>query len=72
MPKKKTSKVKESINSYKDDIARAYAIGYGRGWDDAYTIPKRFGAKTSASIGYGKGVKNRRKTDNYVNQYNRR
>lgn len=57
---------------YKDDIRTAYDIGYSRGWDDAYDIPKRFGSKTAAAYGYKKGIKSRHKTDKYTKQYNRR
>jgi hypothetical protein len=66
----------ETINkaprkSYKEDMTTAYRIGYSRGWDDAYDIPKRFGAKTAAAYGYKKGAKNRVKSDKYIKQYNR-
>lgn len=57
---------------YKDDIRTAYDIGYSKGWDDAYDIPKRFGSKTAAAYGYKKGIKQRHKTDKYTKQYNRR
>ena len=59
-------------NKYKTDIRTAYDIGYARGWDDAYDIPKRFGSKTAAAYGYKKGIKSRHKTDKYTKQYNRK
>ena len=69
--KKQTDKVKQSCKRYKDDIRTAYDIGYARGWDDSYDIPKRYGAKTVAAYGYKKGVRNRKRSDKYTNQYNR-
>lgn len=62
----------ESGRKYKSDVRAAYDIGYARGWDDAYDVPKRFGAKTAAAYGYRKGIKYRRKTDKYTKQYARK
>lgn len=69
--KKQTDKVKSSAKRYGSDIRTAYDTGYARGWDDAYDIPKRFGAKTAAAYGYKKGIRNRRRSDKYTKQYNR-
>lgn len=65
-------KTKEYGRKYKSDVREAYDIGYARGWDDAYDVPKRFGAKTAAAYGYRKGIKCRRKTDKYTKQYARK
>ena len=59
-------------NKYKTDIRTAYNIGYSKGWDDAYDIPKRLGAKIAAAYGYQKGVKCRYKTDKYTKQYQKK
>ena len=67
--KKQTDKVKQYGKNYKADLQKAYAIGYGKGWDDSYDIPKRLGATTAAAYGYKKGVKHRRRSDKYTNQY---
>ena len=67
--KKQTDKVKQYGKNYKSDLQKAYEIGYGKGWDDSYDIPKRVGAKTAAAYGYKKGITNRRKSDKYVKQY---
>ena len=64
--------VKPRRPKYKDDMRKAYDIGYARGWDDAYDIPKRMGARKVAAMGYHKGVRNRKKSDKYVSQYKRR
>ncbi len=69
--KKKTEQVKTYGRNYKSDIRKAYDTGYARGWDDAYDIPKRFGAKIAAAYGYKKGIRNRRRSDKYTNQYSR-
>ena len=37
---KNTTKPKK--NSYKQDMKTAYNVGYSKGWEDAYEIPKRF------------------------------
>ena len=68
----KYQSAKKSVNRYKSDIRTAYDIGYSKGWDDAYDIPKRFGAKTAAAYGYKKGIKCRYKSDKYIKQYNRK
>lgn len=65
-------KTKVYGRKYKSDVRAAYDIGYARGWDDAYDVPKRFGAKTAAAYGYRKGIKYRRKTDKYTKQYARK
>ncbi len=69
--KKKTEQAKSYGKKYKSDVRTAYNVGYARGWDDAYLIPKRFLTKLAASIGYRKGVKCRLKSDKYVKQYNK-
>ena len=67
----KYQSAKNSVNRYKTDIRTAYDIGYSRGWDDAYDIPKRTGARHAAALGYSKGVRNHRKADKYVSTYNK-
>ena len=62
---------KSGFKKYKSDIQTAYSIGYAKGWDDAYDIPKRFGAKTAAAYGYKKGIRNRRRADKYTKQYSK-
>ena len=69
--KKQGEKVKTYGKKYGADLRTAYDVGYKRGWDDAYDIPKRVGAKTAAAYGYQKGVKNRVKSDKYIKQYQR-
>ena len=69
--KRKTEQVKTYGKNYKSDVRKAYDVGYSRGWDDAYDIPKRFGAKIAAAYGYKKGIRNRRRSDKYTNQYSR-
>jgi len=69
---KKYEQAKTSAKKYGSDIRTAYDIGYSRGWNDAYDVPKRFGSKTAAAYGYKKGLANRRKSDKYIKQYDRR
>ena len=69
--KKQGEKVKTYGKKYGADLRAAYDMGYARGWDDAYEIPNRVGAKTAAAYGYKKGAKNRVKSDKYIKQYNR-
>ena len=68
---KKYEQAKTYGKKYGSDIRNAYDIGYKRGWDYAYDIPKRLGAKTAAAYGYKKGAKNRVKSDKYIKQYYR-
>ena len=67
--KKQTDKVREYGKNYKSDLQKAYEIGYAKGWEDTYDIPKRVGAKTVATYGYRKGLTNRKKADKYTKQY---
>ena len=67
--KKTGSKVKNSVKNYRGDIIKSYEAGYKRGWDDAYHIPNRLGAKSAAAYGYKKGLTNRKKADKYTAQY---
>ena len=69
---KKVEQVENYGKKYGSDIRTAYDIGYKRGWDDCYDIPNRVGARTAAAYGYRKGAKNRRKSDKYIKQYDRR
>ena len=69
---KKYEQAKTYGKKYGSDIRTAYDIGYSRGWNDAYDVPKRFGSKTAAAYGYKKGLTNRRKSDKYIKQYDRR
>lgn len=69
---KKYKSVKDYGKRYKDDIQTAYNLGYSKGWEDAYKVPKRFGAKSVAAYGYKRGIKNRYKSDKYVKQYARK
>ena len=68
---KKYEQAKTYGKKYGLDIRTAYDIGYKRGWDDAYDIPKRVGAKTAAAYGYKKALSQRCKSDKYIKQYNR-
>lgn len=61
--------MKQKIKRYGSDIRNAYDIGYAKGWEDAYVIPKQIGAKTVAAYGYKKGLRNRKRADKYTNQY---
>ncbi len=63
--KVKTKTKKTPFKSLKD----AYDMGYKIGWDEAHKIPNKFGARYSATKGFGKGVRNRYRTDNYVGKY---
>lgn len=69
--RKKYEQAKMPVKKYGSDLRRAYDLGYKRGWDDAYDIPKRAGAKTAAACGYKKGARNRVRSDKYIKQYER-
>ena len=58
-------------SGYRSDMKTAYGKGYVKGWDDAYDIPNRAGARHAAAIGYVKGIGNHRRADKYVNTYNK-
>ncbi len=54
--KKKYAEFKVYGSAYAKDLKKAYQVGYSRGWDDSKKIPKRLGAKTAATYGYGRGI----------------
>ena len=64
--KRTADNVKVHAKSYGSDIQKAYSLGYSRGWDDAYSIPKSFGSKAAAACGYGIGIRNRLRVDKYT------
>ena len=72
MEKKKfTTKIKEGFSNKKENISKAYNLGYKKGWEEANNIPKGFLTTTSATIGFKNGIKGRRKSDKYTNTYNK-
>lgn len=69
--KKQTDKAKASVKRYQADLRSAYDVGYARGWDNAYALPKRIGTKTFAAKGFKRGLSERKKADKYLNRYHR-
>ena len=63
---KKTAQAKEYGRKYRDELDTAYDIGFQKGWNEAYSIPKRVGAKRAAAKGFGKGISNRYRADKYA------
>ena len=61
----------EQVKAYQKQVKRdrdtAYDIGFKRGWDEAYNIPKRYSARSAAAQGFKKGVVNRYRSDKYAN-----
>ena len=64
---KKSARIKAYQKQVKADQDNAYDIGFRRGWDEAYNIPKRGSARSAAARGFKKGVINRYRADKYVN-----
>ena len=58
--------------SYKSDIIDAHDIGYAMGWDNAYNIPDKLFAKTVASYGFRKGMRDKFRTDKYAKTYQKK
>ena len=52
-------------------LDKAYTIGYSKGWNDAYNIPRATGSRVAAAIGYDRGVRNHRRSDTYVKRFNK-
>ncbi len=69
--KSRKSEKTSNKKSYKTDIKCAYDKGYIKGWEDAYKIPSRPGARLSAAQGYYRGVRNHRKSDKYTAKYSK-
>lgn len=65
----KARKVQAYGRQYGSDVNSAFNQGYRRGWEDAYSFPKRFGSRAAASFGYGRGIRDRQRTDKYNKRY---
>ena len=63
---KKTAQVKAYQKQLKSDKNSAFDVGFKRGWDEAYNIPKRYSARWAAAQGFKKGVVNRYRSDKYA------
>lgn len=57
--------IKQKAKEYKADIQAAYTLGYNQGWKDSERIPSRKGSKTAATVGYGNGLRDRKKSDKF-------
>ena len=66
---KKTAQVKEYRKQYKSDADYAFDMGFKRGWDAAYVIPRRASARSAAARGFKKGINNRYRSDKYANYH---
>ena len=64
---KKSAQAKEYRRQVKSDQDIAFDVGFKRGWDEAYNIPKRYSARSAAARGFKKGVINRYRSDKYAN-----
>ena len=63
---KKTAQVKAYQKQLKSDKNSAFDVGFKRGWDEAYNIPKRYSSRWAAAQGFKKGVVNRYRSDKYA------
>ena len=66
---KKTAQVKAYQKQLKSDKNSAFDVGFKRGWDEAYNIPKRYSARWAAAQGFKKGVVNRYRSEKYANYH---
>ena len=66
---KKTAQVKAYQKQLKSDKNSAFDVGFKRGWDEAYNIPKRYSARSAAAQGFKKGVVNRHRSDKYAKHH---
>ena len=70
MSKNKKKKPSQKV-TLRAAIDKAYSIGYSKGWNDAYNVPRTVGARAAAAFGYDRGVRNRRRSDTYVKRFNK-
>ena len=66
---KKSAQVKAYQKQLKSDKNSAFDVGFKRGWDEAYNIPKRYSARSAAAQGFKKGVVNRYRSDKYAKHH---
>ncbi len=59
------SNVKTKAKAYGGKVKTAYNVGYYSGVNDYPTIPKTFGAHSSATYGYSRGLKDTHKDFKY-------
>ncbi|MCM1437652.1 MAG: hypothetical protein NC131_00370 [Roseburia sp.] len=53
--------IKIKVSDYNQAIRKAYGLGYSTGWDDCENIPPVVGARMAATVGYGHGIKARKR-----------
>lgn len=54
--------------SYHAAIREAYHKGYQAGWKAHEEIPKRFGSRSAARVGFSNGLRAHKKSDKYINR----
>lgn len=57
---------KTEKGSYKKAIQEAYNNGYRAGWAAHEQIPKRFGSRSVAKVGFSRGMSAHKKSDKYI------
>lgn len=55
-------------NSYRKDMERAYNSGFRAGWAAHEEIPRRFGSRSAARVGFSNGLRAHKKTDKYTSR----
>lgn len=55
-------------SNYRAAIKAAYNKGYQAGWKAHEEIPKRFGSRSAARIGFSNGLRAHKKSDKYIDR----
>ena len=66
--KEKYDVVKVKAKEYGSKVNKAYNVGYFSGVKDYPSLPKTFGAQTSATYGYSRGLKDSHRNQKYQNK----
>lgn len=64
-------KTKAKAKAYGEKLAAAYDRGYRRGYEDGKELPKVRGARTSATVGYGRGLKDQAQAEKAQERLNK-
>ena len=67
-----SSKIRKKFDKYKADIVDAFDIGYASGWITSYEVPDCLFGKLHATLGFKRGLRDRRRVDEYTKRYKKK
>ena len=69
---KLSTKIRKKYDKYKADLSDAFDIGYASGWETSFEVPDCMLGKIHAALGFKKGLRDRRRVENYTKRYKKK